>query len=182
MADPLEEPVRPVDDDLVGEREARLGGKDLPGVAHGHAVAEHLGQPDQGGGEVDGAEDEHAGRRRKALDEHRHLVPTGLPPGPVVADARRTGLQLRLGVPADDAVEVAVAERAPRLDAGLDEQRSAGARTGHHGGEGDGPLGPQCGGEVVEDRRGAAHQSRRSTKRCIVPPQVRPTANASSSL
>ena len=39
------EPVRPVDDHLVGHREAPPGGEHLPGVAHRDAVAEHLRAP-----------------------------------------------------------------------------------------------------------------------------------------
>ena len=58
-------------------REPRPGGEHLPGVAHGHPVAEHLGHPDQRGGEVDGAEDQHPGRRGERLDEHRHRRPRG---------------------------------------------------------------------------------------------------------
>ena len=42
------------------------GGEHLAGVAHGDAVAEHLGHPDERGGEVDGAEDEHPRRRGEA--------------------------------------------------------------------------------------------------------------------
>ncbi len=45
-------------------------------------------------------------------------------------------------------------------------------------GQGDGPLGPQGLGEPLEE---AGHQSSRSTKTRMVPPQVNPTANASSS-
>ena len=84
-ADPLEQPVGPVDDDLVGQREAALGGEHLAGVAHRDPVAEHLGHPDQRGGEVDGAEDQHAGRRGERLDEDGHVVLVGL------AAARRSG-------------------------------------------------------------------------------------------
>ena len=68
----VEQRSRPVHDDLVGHREPAAGGEDLAGVAHRHAVAEHLGHLGQRGGEVDGAEDPHLRRRRAALDEHAH--------------------------------------------------------------------------------------------------------------
>ena len=74
----VEQPVGPVDDDLVGHREAPLGGEHLAGVAHGDVVAEHLGHADQRRGEVDGAEDQHAGRRGEALDEDVDGVLVGL--------------------------------------------------------------------------------------------------------
>ena len=67
--DPLQQAVGPVDDDLVGHREAALGGEHLPGVAHGDVEAEELRRGRQGGGEVDGAEDQHPGRQGEGLDE-----------------------------------------------------------------------------------------------------------------
>ena len=117
----LEEAVGPVDDDLVGQREAGLGGEHLPGVAHGDVVAEHLGDPDQRGGEVDRAEDEHPRRRGERLDEDRHRVLVGLAAGAVVAHRRGAGGQRAHGVAGDDPVEVGVAERARRRLA-LDER------------------------------------------------------------
>ena len=84
----LEQPVGPVDDDLVGIGEPAPGGEHLAGVAHRDAVAEHLGHPDQRGGEVDGAEDQHVRRRGERLDEHRHRVLAGLAVRAVVADRR----------------------------------------------------------------------------------------------
>ncbi len=180
--DPLEQAVRPVHDDLVGEREPGLGREHLPGVADGDPVAEQLGQAHEGGGEVDGAEDEHLRRRGEALDEHRQLVLASLAARPVVAHPRRACGQLRLRVTADDAIEVGVAERTAPVDTGLDEQRTTDPWPGHDRGECDRPSCPQRGGEVVEEGAGAAHRSRRSTNRCMVPPHVRPTAKASSSL
>ena len=93
-ADPLEQAVGPVDDDLVGHREAPLGGEDLPGVAHGDVVAEHLGHPDQRRGEVDGAEDQHAGRRGEGLDEDAARCPRWPRP------ARRSGARRSARPPA----------------------------------------------------------------------------------
>ena len=59
-------PVGPVDDHLVGAGEPPTGGEHRPGVADRHPVAEDLGHGGQGGGEVDGPEDDHAGRGANA--------------------------------------------------------------------------------------------------------------------
>ena len=80
----------------------------------------------------------------------------------------------------DDPIQVVVTERADGLAIALDEQLRAGVRAVDHRGEGDGPLGPEGIAPDLVQRR-AAHQSSSSMKRWIVPPQVRPTANASSS-
>ena len=93
-ADRVEQTVGPVDDDLVGEREAGLGGKHLTGVAHRDAVAEDLGDAAQRGREVDRAEDQHARRRRERLDEHRHRLFAGLAVLAVVAHDDRPGFEL----------------------------------------------------------------------------------------
>jgi hypothetical protein len=55
-------PVRPLDDHLVGVREAGRGGEHGAGVAYSDPVAEEVPGPAEGSGAVDGAEDEHAGR------------------------------------------------------------------------------------------------------------------------
>ena len=180
---PLEQPVGPVDHDLVGLGEPAAGGEHLAGVAHRHPVAEHLGHLDQRLGEVDGAEDQHAGRRGERLDEHRDGLLAGLAVLAVVAHDRRAGGQLAERVAADDPVEVGVAERAERLAIGPDQQLGADGRALDHGDQRDRLLGPQGLVEGVEDRRHASgYQSSGSMKRWMVPPQVRPTANASSSL
>ncbi len=107
-------PVRPVDDDVVGEREPPRRGEHGPGVAHGHLVAEHLGHPHERAREVDGAEDQHPRRRHERLDEHGDVVGDGLAVGAVAADAGRARGQPALGVAGDDPVELGVAERADR--------------------------------------------------------------------
>src|SRR5437763_9806903 len=69
--------VGPVHHDLVGHREPGLGGEDGSGVAHGHPVPQQLRHPGQGGGEVHGADDHHARRRRERLHEDGDLALTG---------------------------------------------------------------------------------------------------------
>src|SRR5205823_1271497 len=59
---------------------------------------------------------------------------------------------------------------------GADQQLRPRPRALDHRGQGDGPLGPQRVAQRLVD-----HQSRGSMKTWIVPPHVRPTANASSS-
>ena len=62
------------DHDLVGHREPGPGGEHRPGVAYRDPVAEDLGHLDQSGGEIDGTEDDHAGRRGERLDEDRDVT------------------------------------------------------------------------------------------------------------
>ena len=112
----------PVDDDLVGQREAGLGGEHLAGVAHGDVEAEHLGHPHQGGGEVDGAEDEQPRRRGVGLEEDGDGLLVGLAAGAVAAHRRGAGGQRGLGVAVHDAVQVGVGELAGGRLA-LDEQQ-----------------------------------------------------------
>ena len=70
--------VRPVDDDLVGLREAAVGREDGPGVAHGHVVAEEAADPGHRGREVDRAEDQHPRLRRERPHEHPHPLAAAL--------------------------------------------------------------------------------------------------------
>ena len=99
----------------------------------------------------------------------------------VVADARAAGLQLGQRVAGDDPVEVGVAERPGGRLAGRDEQLGAARRSVDDRGQGDGLLGADAVAELVEEH-GHGHQSSGSMNSRIVPPHVRPTANASSSL
>ncbi len=93
-------------------------------------------------------------------------------------DAGPTGLELGQRVAIHDSIELGVAERAERLVVGDDQQLAADARSVDHGRQGNRSLGAQELGEALED----AHQSSSSMNNRIVPPHVRPTANASSSL
>ena len=74
VADLREVAIGPVVDDFVGHREAQHRGEHGAGVAHRHAVAEHLGDLRERGGEVDRAEDDHARRQHERLDEHAHRL------------------------------------------------------------------------------------------------------------
>ena len=176
--------VGPVDDDLVGEREALAGGEDGAGVADGDVVAEELGDPEEGGGEVDGAEDDHLRWWCERLDEDGQVLLAGLAVEPVVAGAAAAGLQLADAVAGDDAVEGLVPEAATDLPVGEGEELGAEAL----GGAGDDgrqrdragrPDGVAQG--LVEGGGLGAHQSSGSMKTWMVPPHDSPTANASSS-
>jgi hypothetical protein len=181
--DLVQQAVGPVHDDLVGQREPGLGGEDLPGVADRDPVAEHLGHPHEGGGEVHGTEDQHAGRRRVGLHEDHHGVLAGLAVlavAPHRRDARGHG---RLGVALHHPGQVGVGDARADRAARNDQQLGPGAGPVHHGGQRGGALlghGPAQ--LVVEGGVGHRYQSRGSRKRWTVPPQVRPTAKASSSL
>ncbi len=109
-----DEVVGPGHDDLVGQRKALGGGEGRPGIAHHDPVAEHLGHLDQGGGEVDRAEDPHLGRRGERLDEHRHRVFAGLAVSAIVTYTGVARLELAEGIAGDHPVEVGVAKRAER--------------------------------------------------------------------
>ncbi len=190
FADLVEQVVGPSDLDHIGCREPGLGGEHGSGVAHRHVVPEDLGNPHQRGGEVDRAEDHHPRRRGVGLDEHRHGLFAGLAAFAVVADPGASCGELTTCIASDDAVEVVVAEAAVCLTVEGHHELGAGARTLDHGGQRHRVLGdhgaPQPlveaglgSGGVLCHRR---YQSKGSMNRWMVPPQVRPTANASSSL
>ena len=153
-------PVGPVDDDLVGQREAGASGEDLSGVADGDLVAEHLGDTAQRGGEVDRTEDDHAGREGVHVHEDADLVLVGLASRAVVAYARASGAQLAEGVAGDHAVEVGVAERALRRAVRLDEQGAADVGTVDDRGERHRPVLPEGGAQLVEQGHAGGPTSR----------------------
>ena len=86
-ADLGEVSIGPLVHDLVGHREPLHGREHGTRVAHRHAEAEQLGDTGQRGGEVDRAEDDHAGRDDERLDEHRDRFLAGLAVRPVVTGA-----------------------------------------------------------------------------------------------
>ena len=75
--------MRPVDDDLVGAREAGAGGEDGAGVAHRDVVAEERADLGHGGCEVDGSEDQHPRLGGEAPDEDAHPLAAPLAVGAV---------------------------------------------------------------------------------------------------
>ena len=88
--------------------------------------------------------------------------------------------QLCEGVARDDPVEARVAEAPHRISAGSSDESRAGRWPLHHRGQGHRLVGPNgVSQHLVSGHR--AYQSRGSTNTWIVPPQVSPTANASSS-
>ena len=76
-------------------------------------------------------------------------------------------------------VEVGIAERTHRCVVRRDEQFASDTGSVDHGDERDRKVVAQQFGESFVEHR---HQSRGSMNRRMVPPHVRPTANASSSL
>ena len=167
---------------LVRHREAGPGGEHRAGVAHRHPIAQDLGHLGQGGREVDRAEDDHPRGWRKRLDEHRHIPGPGLAVPAVVAGDGQAGGQLALGVPADHPIQVGISDRAEQLRwrAGQHQQLAA-EQFG-------GPSMTSARAAGCSARSAAARASKRpvtspadSTKIRMVPPQVSPTANASSS-
>jgi len=186
----LELRLGPGDDHIVGHREALPGGEDLPSVADGVVVAEHLGHSRQRRGEVHRPEDPHPRWRCERLDEDpdrrrtHEVLGRALPARAVVADAGAACLQFAARVACDDAVELGVPERSDDGTVCVEQQRRASVRTLDHRGEHHGHVAPDAARETGKDVRGPVrrgHQSSSWMKRWTVPPQVRPTENASSS-
>ncbi|CAO0831978.1 hypothetical protein SMICM17S_04095 [Streptomyces microflavus] len=144
---PREVAVGPVDDDLVGLGEACGGGEDGPGVADGDPVAEELPGPDQRGGEVDGAEDDHAGRGHAGLDQELDRPAAA---GPFRADGERPGaarVQEGAGLGRGGPVERRVAaEPALVTPVGPDQERESEQLLGALGDPRQGRRRPLCGG------------------------------------
>ncbi len=122
--------MRPVDDDLVGLREARSRGEDRPGVAHGDVMAEEFPRPYERRGEVDSTEDDHAGRRHAGLDEQ------GEPAGavrPVLREPDRagaSGVQQGTGLGGGRAVEAEVPAETALVGAVRTDQQSPAEQAG----------------------------------------------------
>ena len=95
-----------------------------------------------------------------------------------MTDSRAAGLELGARVAGDDAVELGVSERTLGFDVRLDEELAPDVRPVDDGGQRNRRLGADASGQFAVDR----HQSSSSMNSRIVPPHVRPTANASSSL
>ncbi len=118
--------MRPLDDDLVGLGEARPGREDGPRVAHRHVVAEELADADQGGGEVDRAEHDHAGRGHRGLDQDRERCSAARALLPDLQDAGAAGVQEGARLGRDRAVQFRVAaETALPGAVGADQEGSA---------------------------------------------------------
>src|SRR5690606_39184336 len=152
----LEVAVRPLDDHLVRPGEPGRGGEDRPRVADGHPVAEEATDLGDGGGEVDGAEHDHAGRRGERLDEHVEALAAALAVDAVVQHRVAARVEQAAGVVAYGVVE------ALRAGAALgavrpDHQALAQPlrRPGDDRGDGDrrtGPDGVGDGAELFEAR------------------------------
>ena len=180
VTDALQQAIRPVDDDLVGQREPGTRGEHLAGVTDRHPIAESFRRPAQRGGEVDRTEDQHLRRLGVRLDEDLQSLVVGLTLRAVVADPGASGGELARHVPGHDTIQIGITQRPARRTVGLDEELGAEVRTVDDRGQRHRPSVPQRLAQRIEQH--AAYQSTGSTKRCTVPPQVNPTANASSSL
>ncbi len=172
--------MRPLHDDLVGLGEPLGGGEDRAGVAHGDVVAEEGTHPGDGGGEVDGAEDDHPGSRRERVHEDRDIVAAALAVRAVVQGRRRAVGQQAAGVVAHGVVQAGRPERARHRVGPDDEAPAASSDALDDGGHGDRPAGPDVGDHRVQV--GERLTADGSTKMSMMPPQVSPTAKASSSL
>ena len=136
----------------------------------------------QRGGEVDRAEDDHAGRDDERLDEHRDRFFARLAVLAVVTGRAEPGLELAERVAADDPIEVGIAERADRVGAGPHQQLRADADAVDDRDERDRLRRVDRGAQrAVAASPSTTRSSTGSTKRWIVPPHVSPTENASSS-
>ena len=111
-----QEPVRPVDHDLVRVGEPRRRGKHLPGVAYGDVVAEELPGPGHGGGEVDRAEHQHPGSGRERVHEHAEVVTAALTVLSVPPDAGQSLGQHAAHVVVDGRVQPGRAQGAGRAE------------------------------------------------------------------
>ena len=97
-----------------------------------------------------------------------------------MADAGPPGFQLGQGVAGHHPVQLGVTEAAAGILVGGDQQLGADVRPVEDGGQGDGLLRPDAVPQGLVERH-RRHQVSGSMNSRIVPPQVRPTANASSS-
>ena len=173
--------MRPLDDHLVGVREPLGGGEHRAGVAHGHVVAEELADPGHRAGEVDRAEDQHERRRGVRLDEHGQLVAAALAVRAVVQEPGAPGLE--------HAPDVVRRPRA-RAAASRARRRPGPARPPAWRPSRPGPstivataTGSRRSIEAITSGScGQVCSDTASTNTSRIPPQVSPTANASSSL
>mgnify|MGYP003386155459 CR=1 FL=1 len=121
-----------------------------------HPVAQHLGNPDQGDGEVDRTEEEHPGRGGEGLYEHPQGLLAGLAVIAVVPEAATAGSQLAQSVSCHDPVQVIVAEGALDLHLvdrwAMDHELGAGTRAIQNRGQRHRNLIAQQCRQTVEDR------------------------------
>ena len=159
------------------------GGEHRAGVADGHPVAEELADPRDRGGEVDGAEDQHPRRRRERLHEDAELVLAALAVG---ADAQQPGGAVRRACPRTSSCRPPrPAAACPRRAGRPGPARPPGARRCRPARRPRSPPRPARALAPRRPRRGSSGKvaaSTGSTKTSMMPPQVSPTANASSSL
>ena len=171
---PRQVAVRPLDDDLVGVGEALRRGEGRAGVADRDPVAEERPDPGDGGGEVDGAEDDHARRRGERVHEDGDVVAAPLAVGPVVHDPVLPCSSMPAHVVAHGVVEALRAEAAVRA---VGRGPPAACRAGSSSpatrvatATGTPPRRPRR----SSPSSGKVSRLTRSTKMSMMPPQVRP--------
>ncbi len=177
--------VRPLHDDLVRLREARPGREHRPRVAHGDVVAEELADPYQRRREVDRAEHDHPGRRHRRLDQHGDGLPAARALLPYLHGAGTARVQEGARLGDDRAVQLRVrAEAALVRTVGEDGERAAAQmlRALDDAGERRRPPARHRGERGGQHGAGGVGRPYGVTITSMIPPQVRPTAKASSSL
>ena len=175
-------PVRPVDDHLVGLRETLAGGEHRPGIAHRHPVSEERPDPGHRGGEVDRPEHQHPRRGREAGDEDRQSLTAALAVRAVVSGSPVRPVASRpAGVVANGVVQPLAAEPA----GGCRSVQITRCRPSWSGRPAV-TVASATGSPAWIDAASAPNSGKvaartASTKTSMIPPQVRPTVNASSS-
>jgi hypothetical protein len=132
--------VRPGHDHLGRVRKAFAGGEYGTRVADGDLVAEKGSDRGDGGGEVDGAEDEQPGRGREGLYEDGQVVAATLAVGPVSSYVGHALLEHAPRVIDDGHVETDRAQRSGDRVRSDQDPRADRPRPGDDRGAGDRPL------------------------------------------
>ena len=176
--------MRPLDHDRVGVREPGSRREHRPRVADRDVVPEERAHPRDRGGEVDGAEDEHARLGGEGGDEDPHPLAAALAVRTVGERLGPPGREQTPGVVRHGVVGARRCQRPQRRRVGPDDEAPAdpvGHRVLDDRADRDGPAGLDVRGDLAQlGERLAADTF--STKTSRIPPQVSPTAKASSSL
>ena len=148
----LEVLVRPLDHHLVGVREPAVGREHGPRVADGDVVAEERADPRDRGREVDGAEDQHPGRRGERPDEDAHPLAASFAVGAVGQGRVVPGGQQAERIVEDRRVGAVAAQRAGHGLGAYDDPAAdpLGVRVLDHGGQRDGAAGVDVVGDLTE--------------------------------
>ena len=185
-ADRREMPVGPVTDDLVGHREPCPCREHLAGVAHRDAVAEQLARPYEGAVKSTAPKMIIRGCGRERLDEHlddllaclavrARSAACTVEPEASSPRASRATTRSRSGSPSEPSAAWSGADQELGADCPAPRSPSRARRARRRAARRAAPR------RSEPDRRVISSPVEGSTKTWIVPPQVSPTANASSS-